>query len=46
MQRVVFIDVGRAVYEEEVAAFRGTDAETPATVTLDGVWYRDGGVRF
>lgn len=44
--RTIFIDFGFEGWEEEMAAFYGTDVEIPATVTIDGVTYLDVGVRF
>lgn len=44
--RTIFIDFAFEGWEDEMAAFYGTDVELPATVTIDGVAYRDVGVRF
>lgn len=44
--RTVFIEFDTQDWEKEMAAFKGTDVEMPAKVTIDGKTYRDVGVHF
>lgn len=44
--RTVFLDLPGDDWERELADFWHTDVEVPATVTVDGVAYRDVGVSF
>ena len=44
--RTVFLTFERGDWEQELAAFYGTDVEVPATVVVDGTTYRDVGVHF
>ena len=45
--RTIFLQFDNtADWEDELAAFYGTDVEIPATVTVDGVAYKDVGVHF
>ena len=44
--RTIFLTFERDDWEEELAAFFGTDVEVPATVVADGRTYRDVGVHF
>lgn len=44
--RTIFIQFESADWESELAAFYNTDVEVPATVSVDGVTYRDVGVHF
>jgi hypothetical protein len=44
--RTLFVDFGSSGWEQELAAFYGTDVEVPATVTVDGRSYPDVGVSF
>jgi hypothetical protein len=44
--RTIFIEFESGEWERELAAFNNTDVDVDATVTVDGVAYRDVGVRF
>lgn len=44
--RTVFIEFDTPDWEKEMAAFKGTDVEMPAKVTIDGKTYRDVAVHF
>jgi len=44
--RTVFLTFEGADWEQELAAFYGTDVEVPATVVVDGTAYRNVGVHF
>ena len=44
--RTVFIDFDTETWEEEMAKFKDTDVEMPATVTVDGKKYPMVGVKF
>lgn len=44
--RTIFLDFGFDDWEAEMAAFYNTDVEFPVVATIDGVAYRDVGVRF
>lgn len=44
--RTIFLDLGFDGWEAEMAAFYNTDVEFPAVATIDGVTFRDVGVRF
>ena len=44
--RTVFIDFENADWEAELQDFHGTDADVPATVTVDGKKYANVGVHF
>lgn len=44
--RTVFIQFEQADWQPELDAFWNTDVEVPATVTVDGIAYRDVGVHY
>jgi CotH kinase protein len=44
--RTIFLTFERDDWEQELAAFYGTDVEVPAAVLVDGTVYRDVGVHF
>jgi hypothetical protein len=44
--RTVFLQFEDADWEQELAAFKNTDVEVPATVIVDGRTYKDVGVHF
>lgn len=44
--RTLFLELESADWERELADFWHTDVEVPATLTVDGVTYRDVGVSF
>jgi hypothetical protein len=44
--RTIFLDFENADWEKELEAFKNTDVEVPATMTVDGAVYRDVGVHF
>lgn len=44
--RTVFIDFTNDDWEKELEAFRNTDVDVPATLTVDGKIYRNVGVHF
>ena len=44
--RTIFLQFENTEWERELADFKNTDVEVPATVMLDGVTYRDVGVHF
>jgi spore coat protein CotH len=44
--RTLFFEFENADWEKELADFYNTDVEVPATMTVDGVTYRDVGVHF
>jgi hypothetical protein len=45
--RTIFLQFDNTTdWEDELAAFYGTDVEIPATVTVDGATYKDVGVHF
>ena len=44
--RTIFLQFENADWEEELAAFKNTDVEVPATMTVDGRVYKDVGVHF
>ena len=44
--RTVFFDFENADWEAEMAAFKNTDIEVPATMTMDGKAYKDVGMKF
>jgi hypothetical protein len=44
--RTIFLQFENDDWEEELAAFKNTDVEVPATMTVDGRIYKDVGVHF
>ena len=44
--RTIFLQFENSEWERELADFNNTDVEVPASLTLDGVTYRDVGVHF
>jgi hypothetical protein len=44
--RTIFLALDDANWESELIAFKNTDVEVPATMTVDGATYKDVGVRF
>lgn len=44
--RTIFLQFENANWEEEMAAFHGSDVDLPATMTVDGKEYKNVGVRF
>lgn len=44
--RTLFLDFENADWEAELMAFKETDVEVPATLTVDGKTYRDVGIQF
>jgi len=44
--RTIFLEFGYADWEREMSAFYNTDVQIPVAATVDGVTYRDVGVRF
>jgi hypothetical protein len=44
--RTLFVTFEQNDWEQELAAFRRTDVDVPATLLVDGTTYRDVGVRF
>ena len=44
--RTIFLQFENTEWERELADFNNTDVEVPASLTLDGVTYRDVGVHF
>ncbi|MEP6917004.1 MAG: CotH kinase family protein, partial [Acidobacteriota bacterium] len=44
--RTIFLKFENADWEQELAAFYGTDVDVPATATLDGKIYKEVGVHF
>ena len=44
--RTIFLEFENADWEKELEAFKNTDVEVPATMTVDGAVYRDVGVHF
>lgn len=44
--RTLFVTFAQDDWEQELVAFRRTDVDVPATLTVDGTTYRDVGVRF
>lgn len=44
--RTLFLEFEGADWEKDLAAFKDTDVEVPATLTVDGKVYRDVGVHF
>src|SRR6187431_3183682 len=44
--RTIFLQFENADWEEEMAAFKNTDVEIPATMTVDGRTYKEVGVHF
>ena len=44
--RTVFFEFDSPEWESELLAFHNTDVEVPATMTLDGVTYKDVGIHF
>jgi hypothetical protein len=44
--RTIFLQFENADWEEELAAFKNTDVEVPATMTVDGRAYKNVGVHF
>ena len=44
--RTIFLQFENPEWERELADFNNTDVEVPASLTLDGVTYRDVGVHF
>lgn len=44
--RTLFIDFENEDWETELEAFKGTDVEVPATITVDGKTYPDVGIHF
>jgi spore coat protein CotH len=44
--RTIFLQFEAADWEQELAAFKDTDVEVPATVVVDGTTYKDVGVHF
>ncbi len=44
--RTLFFDFENGDWEDEMAAFKSTDIEVPATMTVDGKVYKDVGMKF
>ena len=44
--RTIFLQFENADWEEEMSAFKNTDVEIPATMTVDGRTYKEVGVHF
>ena len=44
--RTIFLQFDSADWEKELMAFKNTDVEVPTTVTVDGVAYKDVGIKF
>ena len=44
--RTIFLQFEHADWEEEMSAFKNTDVEVPATMTVDGRTYKEVGVHF
>jgi hypothetical protein len=44
--RTIFLQFADADWEDEMAAFKNTDVEVPATMTVDGRTYKEVGVHF
>jgi hypothetical protein len=44
--RTIFLQFENADWEEEMSAFKNTDVEVPATMTVDGRTYKEVGVHF
>jgi hypothetical protein len=44
--RTLFLDFENGDWEKELMAFKGTDIQVPATLVVDGVTYKDVGIKF